>query len=698
MDDLLALMGASDGDGDSEANGRSDANNHEDDSSITNGNAVVPRRQPSNSVAPPVPENGERASSSNIFDTTLQSTAKRHNACSTVDSLTKLRIVDRRTSRLDMADLLAPLYFFTTAGLASMSHKQLSRLVTVPSKGRNGGGFSFGAGPASSRSSGFNGGKTNAATMGVLFHNSGSKTSSGSGRAYSIFELGDLSTGPCVSIYLFGDAYSKHTGHASRIGRSGSVLAILAPNILPPRQGGDTSITLSVNNPDQIVHIGSAQDYGVCVGTKRVRRDGKFTELRCQKFVDKRLGQYCASHKSCGLQKTTMKGKQTFLQKLKADKFGTARPVVTETKTSQATNRGGFQSSSRLSEALSVAGVEHSAKGSTGYAENHFVTPHSRVQTNASPANGRKLGINAPMHMKKTALSSNVTRIKSMSGRPAPAKCCLGRNDVLGDALNSIRGGLKAKAGLVPQSRPKARKIAHMMGFDGSVPVPRPNKFLFGSSQNSTNTQSAQPSAISATPSPNEAELRERQHLIARERRNALSRGGNKKSGLDGSTGIKYKKSANSAGKVGGATEGQLSDIFAGLKDLDCAEAMSRTSKFKSQADAEQYARSRQIVNELERKERSKNSREKQKSAQKGGTGVEEKIGIMTVYICHTCQRKSSSPLLSCVRRGHKIKRRRDIKKATTCEESRDRINEKSAEEGGLQLGSGLEWSGYKNF
>jgi hypothetical protein len=45
---------------------------------------------------------------------------------------------------------------------------------------------------------------------------------------------------------------------------------------------------------------------------------------------------------------------------------------------------------------------------------------------------------------------------------------------------------------------------------------------------------------------------------------------------------------------------------------------------------------------------------------------------------------------------GHKVKKKRTIKEATTKEESRDRMNKKRVEDGGLHLGSGLEWSGFR--
>lgn len=183
-----------------------------------------------------------------------QQQKQRSKELATVDPLTQLRIINRRTSRFDLSDALSPLQFATTSRLASMSLRDLGGLVTVPSQGGShsssndggdtnhgggGQGFTYGVGPAPNANA-FTGGKTNCATMGVLFSNSGTKVSPNTGRAYSIFQLGDLRTGPSVSVFLFGDAYSRHTGNGAYSGRRGRWLPYWHRMYYHPR--GDTKL------------------------------------------------------------------------------------------------------------------------------------------------------------------------------------------------------------------------------------------------------------------------------------------------------------------------------------------------------------------------------------------------------------------------------------------------------------------------
>ena len=149
----------------------------------------------------------------------------------------------------------------------------------------------------------------------------------------------------------------------------------------------------------------------------------------------------------------------------------------------------------------------------------------------------------------------------------------------------------------------------------------------------------------------------------------------------------------STSGRIGGSTQGRMDDIFAGLEDLDRADAIAAKSSYQPEADAEHYARSRQAVNDLEHKETQKNARDERKKKQMKGR--DEKV-IQVQWICTSCGKESASQLVLCQKMGHKVKKKRSIKQATTKEESRDRLNKKRAEDGGLQLGSGLEWSGFR--
>ena len=659
---------------------------------------------------------------------------------STLDPLTNLRITNRRTSRFDLSDALAPFEFVTSARLAAMSTRDLGRYITQPSAAGAGGGFSFGAGPApnANASDCFTGGKSNLATMGILFSNSGSKVSSNTGRAYSIFQLGDLSTGPAVSVFLFGDAYSKHTGNTngSYSGRAGSVVAILAPNILPPKRGGATSVSLSVNNADQIVTVGTAQDYATCSGMIRVRRDGSFVDTRCTKFVDKRCGLYCQAHKRQGLQQQVVDGNRmtsssssagglkkngaTFLQQFRGE--GSSNSSGPNNRIPMASNassagmmtanqqgamgRGGMQASSSLASALAAAGMDQGSTSSIGAAStNAMLQQHG---------GGKHLLLNAPRHMVKTSIpgtsrGGNTNAIpRAAAGAAASAKhkrppLTRAGKDVFGDAL--LRGQMTSSGGndraattrtsLVPRAKPKERKVATFGGYSGSVQVPQPSRSLFGDVPVSQHLASS--SSIAVTPSLNPAEVRERQRQVAEQMRKRKHGSSIGKASGGGVTNPYLNKGApakpSTSGRIGGSTQGRMDDIFAGLEDLDRADAIAAKSSYQSEADAEQYARSRQAVNDLEGKETQKNARDERKKKQMKGR--DEKV-IQVQWICTSCGKESASQLVICQKMGHKVKKKRTIKETTTKEESRDRLNKKRAEDGGLQLGSGLEWSGFR--
>jgi len=678
---------------------------------------------------------------------------RRAQQLATVDPLTKLRIINRRVSRLDLSDVIAPYQFVSTAKLAAMSLRDLGALVTVPSRGSSsnsnndgggGQGFTYGAGPDPNGSA-FAGGKTDCATMGVLFGNSGSKVSSSTGRAYSIFLLGDLSTGPTVSVFLFGDAYSKHTGNGSYSGRAGSVVAILAPNILPPKRGGETSVSLSVNNPDQIVHVGTAQDYGCCAGQLRVRRDGKFVDSRCKKYIDKRCGLYCAAHRNQGLQQqvgpggnkmasTASKKNSTYVQQFRSEgrttRTGVNNPyglMTSNTNTGGAAmgsvtssstlvtqtviaGRGGMQASSSLADALTAAGMQSSQ-------------PSASV-TNVTQSDRRKPTLNAPLHMKVMSFPGQVTRsINPQSATVASSSAYASAKykrppltragkDVFGNTLNQSRSGNETRTSLVPKAKPKSKKIAHFSGFNGSVQVPQPSRSLFGNTATtSSGPELSRSSMVSTavTPSPNPLELREKQRRLAEEMRKRKHGIGTNITSASSSVCVvnnPYRKGSAITTSVaacsttsrigGGSTQDRMDDIFAGLEDLDRADAIAAKSKYQNEADAEQYARSRRVINDLEKKESKTNARDERRRRQGGGSGDSDDKGIQTEWICSTCGRTVGSKPIACISRGHQVKKKRSFKTRVTREESRDAINKKRAEDGGLQLGSGLEWSGFK--
>ncbi|KAF3917766.1 hypothetical protein ABW20_dc0102566 [Dactylellina cionopaga] len=100
---------------------------------------------------------------------------------------------------------------------------------------------------------------------------------------YLVIQLTDLKWE--IDVFFFGSAFQKYYRVAV-----GTVLAVLNPNIMKPRNqdSGKFSLTLSDNN-DTLLEIGTARDLGGC---KARKRDGK----ECGTWVDKRRTEFCDFH------------------------------------------------------------------------------------------------------------------------------------------------------------------------------------------------------------------------------------------------------------------------------------------------------------------------------------------------------------------------------------------------------------------
>ncbi|KAK6538824.1 hypothetical protein TWF694_010389 [Orbilia ellipsospora] len=100
---------------------------------------------------------------------------------------------------------------------------------------------------------------------------------------YMVIQITDLKWE--IDLFFFGTAFQKYYRVAV-----GTVLAILNPNIMKPRNqdSGKFSLTLSDNN-DTLLEIGTARDLGAC---KARKRDGK----ECGTWVDKRNTEFCDFH------------------------------------------------------------------------------------------------------------------------------------------------------------------------------------------------------------------------------------------------------------------------------------------------------------------------------------------------------------------------------------------------------------------
>ncbi|KAL9092593.1 MAG: hypothetical protein Q9165_004397 [Trypethelium subeluteriae] len=121
---------------------------------------------------------------------------------------------------------------------------------------------------------------------------SGDPDDSSAARAkFMVLRLTDLKWE--IDLYLFDsglDTFWKLT--------VGTVVAILNPGIMPPKNRDMGAFSLKVSSSeDTVLEVGKARDLGFC---KSVRKDGK----KCESWVDRRSTEYCEFHVSMLLEKT----------------------------------------------------------------------------------------------------------------------------------------------------------------------------------------------------------------------------------------------------------------------------------------------------------------------------------------------------------------------------------------------------------
>ena len=98
-----------------------------------------------------------------------------------------------------------------------------------------------------------------------------------------------------LDLYLFGSAFTRWRKLAS-----GTVIAILNPNIMPPppHNPHNNRFSLTLNsNDDTILEIGTSRDLGWC---SSVKKDGK----QCDAWIDKRHTSVCEFHVDRVVEKT----------------------------------------------------------------------------------------------------------------------------------------------------------------------------------------------------------------------------------------------------------------------------------------------------------------------------------------------------------------------------------------------------------
>lgn len=722
MDDLLALMESDDAEvpTNEQSGQRQRVNNDNGNRSRHANESIQPTTRRSSSASQ---DAGNRPITENN-----STTSKCQAAEVGVDDQVGIRMLKRRVSSSELTDLLSIYSYHSTASLSAMSLAALNRLLSEP---------------ATIVDSVTVGGSMEIITLGIVFTNSGTRIAS-TGSAFCTLSIGNLNTGPCATVLLFGEAYSS----ACRSCLPGRVIALLMPRLVPPKDkhGGPSStpITFSINSKDQLIVVADARDYGTCRATVTCRGGFRMPNQNesqaeaggakpCKNFIDKRISEYCTVHRKLAFVKNNSSNSNmnksgvsskglTPMQRLRQEHqghrmqapSGSSNGLQKTTPTSShLSSSNGDMNKSNMAFCQSQP-IVRSAQAPSNNSILNASLNRNPVPTNRNPVPTTDRGHgNIHIRTNNQGLTSSIGKgggsnfsiqrtVTPQQPLPAPkhmtkqVSALHKSNELTSDTTNVncgvvdtnwLKKGTKHRAPLVPvgsavEKKRRTSVNTDKAGYDGSVPVPKPNK-LFGGKrsflQGYPPTSSAHIS-LSNMPVSREAavaaEVKEKQREIASMLQE--SEIATKTTKANQPAGLKRK------GNVAGSQASE--SIFQPELDLDVDKLMSAKSRFADEIDAEEYVKSRRIVSELEQKEEAKLKKDKSKPT------IDP--AIVKEYFCPTCDRTFRVRPTACVRNGHKVTLHRSVKATESIEQKRTEISNKAVEDGGLRLGTGLEWSG----
>jgi hypothetical protein len=633
-----------------------------------------------------------------------------------VDDRVGIRMIKRKVSSIDLMDIVSENPYHSTASLSAMSLAALNRLLVDPAAVLD---------PANVC------GKTGIVTVGVVFSNSGTRMAA-SGNAFCVLTIGNLRTGPAVSVMLFGSAYSAFCQNCV----PGKVVALLSPRLIPSKSGSgpkDTSVTFSLSDERQLKLLADARDYGVCSATLRGKRvDGKWVAdaKKCKHFVDTRSGVYCQMYRKQAnfIQGGSAKGTTT-MQQLRVE--ASAFPANnTQARGMTVPSQGAIMAATPAQEAAHSAQMMAQFQGRTmagsnlrgvpmqmskqptntkTNTNNSILAPRSQVsrpssnnsllapRNNQAPRNG--LVRNPYATQSSSTAAPRTSQPAPRTSQPAPRASQPTKNPIV--KQDWLQGGSKRRG--TPLSNPSAatgtkRRAVNteMGGFNGTVPVPKASGLFAGGPA----VQSSAHARSDARFQPKQRDKAKKQ-MIAQQQKEVAARLREQSQKSEG------KSSAKGLTKSGGgraqpkaaadSRQAQRDSLFgsAPMNDADKEMITNKKSRFSNEADAEEYAKSRRIVSELENEESKKEFKASKTNKLQGnkGTGTGTAGSIKTEYFCQTCKQTFSKKPLGCYNAKHPVKVDRTIHAAKSIGEKRLTLSAKHADDGGLKLGSGLEWS-----
>lgn len=554
-----------------------------------------------------------------------------------LDTKIDIRLINRRLSGADLLNLIIECPYHSPASLSAMSLAAWNHQLVEP---------------ASVVSAATVTGKTNLVTAGIIFTSTGSRISQ-SGNAYCSLRIGTLRSGPCLTVLMFGQTLSS-----CRDCRPGKVVLLSSPRLLPAKEG---PVSLSVSDGQQFIILGDARDYGRCQAKVRGKNEqGQWTDNAkgCKNHVDKRISEFCEQHRGkAAAKKTTGK-----MQQLRAE---TLRPAPSLR--AIAAPRAPVSSSSQRMAALQQM---------LGPSRSIVRAPANKpTQKPLPPRADAKLAHNRLLHPLPSSATRSLTanvpqalRSRGVAARPVPMAQSIAsvtasrsRPTVTPTAQNKPPDNWLHPAS--SRSKSKRRSInTQMSGFDGSVPVPQSKLAVL---------PRRAPVLTKSLPRPTCMDQ-------AKARAKILSQQQAVKEKLQQSSGAPRPRQA----------EVKLESTWQG--PIDVEEVATTKSMFAHEAEAEEYARSRSVVEGLEEEEHKK-LKAKNKEALPTGS-------IQREWVCKTCGRTTKIKPTSCFNANHLVKMKRQLQETKTADEQRLELSNKRAEDGGLKLGSGLEWERWSRF
>ena len=516
-------------------------------------------------------------------------------------------------------------------------------------------------------------GVNNLCTIAVVTKRGGTLVSKSNGAAFCVLELGtfvsssSVGIGTMASLFLFGEAYSKFVANKSL--RNGSVILLMCPKIFPSKPGSDTAVSFSIRDSDRIMLVGTAKDFGTCGGTS-------FRGAKCKRLIDLRRGQFCNEHKSLAT-----KSSSSATIKLRDQMVAYRVPISGQVKpyTSSNTNK---LVQARGNGVVSLSNLNRQHGSRVGPTNNAHEASISLILVQNSSNSSKPYSKVTNPYSKRQKLSGD--RYKSASTVVSQRREGLKENnstknyDLLGGLLKCKK--TDAKTALKEN---KDRSLASIAGgnLNGQVYVPPPSAILFGKKNNvkSENLNNRPHRIVSG----NQAS-EQRKEAILKKQKELVSGSGSKRfdtpvQGMVKSTQFSNKKKSSPT-SVGDA-------LFDTIEIHDLEKAMTATSKFANEAMAEQYAQSRMVVTELEKKEALTENRNKKNT---------NKV-VHTKWVCSVCSRTTSYQPKDCIRSNHPIRIERSLSKLK--KDVPDNVKSKKNigdKDDALRLASGLEWSGWK--